>query len=198
MDAVTTLLSTMSIEEIILTVILLAVSIKFLGELFEWCYNKLKGYFHLSDVKEERHKEIMESLDSLQQDMKDQKETGNKQQKQIDKISSQLDGQDKESIALRKALENQTEKITTLQGQVSTLNERVQDSTRAYLIDRHHHFCYQIKGIDDMSLQDLERRFMYYKAAGGDTFVDALMEDVRALPRITLDRLPCQIHREGG
>lgn len=193
MDAVTTLLSTMSIEEIILTVILLAVSVKFLGELFEWCYNKLKGYFHLSDVKEERHKEIMESLNNLQRDMKDQKRIGNQQQKQIDKISSQLDGQGKESIALRKALEDQTEEITTLQGWVSTLNERVQDSTRAYLIDRHHHFCYQIKGIDDMSLQDLERRFMYYKVAGGDTFVDALMEDIRALPRITLDNLPCQI-----
>lgn len=193
MDAVTTLLSTMSIEEIILTVILLAVSVKFLGELFEWCYNKLKGFFHLSDVKEERHKEIMESLNNLQRDMKDQKRIGNQQQKQIDKISSQLDGQGKESIALRKALEDQTEEITTLQGWVSTLNERVQDSTRAYLIDRHHHFCYQIKGIDDMSLQDLERRFMYYKVAGGDTFVDALMEDIRALPRITLDSLPCQI-----
>ena len=196
MDAVTTLLSTMSIEEIILTVILLAVSVKFLGELFEWCYNKLKGFFHLSDVKEERHKEIMESLNNLQRDMKDQKRIGNQQQKQIDKISSQLDGQGKESIALRKALEDQTEEITTLQGWVSTLNERVQDSTRAYLIDRHHHFCYQIKGIDDMSLQDLERRFMYYKAAGGDTFIDDLMKEVRALPRLTLEHMSGQIRKE--
>lgn len=196
MDAVTTLLSTMSIEEIILTVILLAVSVKFLGELFEWCYNKLKGYFHLSDVKEERHKEIMESLNNLQRDMKDQKEIGNQQQKQIDKISSQLDGQGKESIVLRKALENQTEEITTLQGWISMLNERVQDSTRAYLIDRHHHFCYQIKGIDDMSLQDLERRFMYYKAAGGDTFIDDLMKEVRALPRLTLEHMSGQIRKE--
>ena len=196
LDAVTTLLSTMSIEEIILTVILLAVSVKFLGELFEWCYNKLKGYFHLSDVKEERHKEIMESLNNLQRDMKDQKEIGNQQQKQIDKISSQLDGQGKESIVLRKALENQTEEITTLQGWISMLNERVQDSTRAYLIDRHHHFCYQIKGIDDMSLQDLERRFMYYKAAGGDTFIDDLMKEVRALPRLTLEHMSGQIRKE--
>ena len=92
--------------------------------------------------------------------------------------------------------ENQTKEISSLKSQIGTLTERTQDSTRAYLIDKHHHFCYQIGGIDDMSLQDMERRFMYYKAAGGDTFIDGLMEEVRALPRLTLEHMSGQIRKE--
>lgn len=193
MDAVTTLLSHLSVEGIILIIVLFAVSVKFLGELFEWCYSKLKNYFNIKDTKEERHEEVMNSLKNLENDMKDQKQRSFERQKQVDKISHQLDQQDRESANLKRSLDKQTEEISNLKSQISTLTERTQDSTRAYLIDRHHHFCYKIKGIDDMSLQDMERRFMYYKAAGGDTFIDALMEDVRNLPRITLEHLTGEI-----
>ena len=37
---------------------------------------------------------------------------------------------------------------------------------------------------------------MYYKAAGGDTFIDGLMEEVRALPRLTLEHMSGQIRKE--
>jgi hypothetical protein len=64
------------------------------------------------------------------------------------------------------------------------MQERLQENARSDLIDAHHQFCYQYKQIDDLSLQSLERRYLYYKTAGGDTFIDHLMEEVRALPRV--------------
>ena len=72
---------------------------------------------------------------------------------------------------------------------MKVLNDRMQDSTRAYIIEKHHYYCYQMKAIDDMSLQDLERRFMYYKASGGNTFIDSLMDEIRSLPKMTLEKM---------
>ena len=62
----------------------------------------------------------------------------------------------------------------------------MQENTRSYLIDAHHKFCYERKAIDELNLQSMERRYLYYKAAGGDSFIDGLMEEVRKLPRINL------------
>lgn len=196
MDALTTLLSQLSIEGIIIVIVLFAVAVKFLGELFEYLYNKLKKYFDIKDAKEEQHAEIMNKLNSLEERSVRQEERSNHRQEQVDKMSKQLDEQDRKSADLKKTLENQTKEISSLKSQIGTLTERTQDSTRAYLIDKHHHFCYQIHGIDDMSLQDMERRFMYYKAAGGDTFIDGLMDEVRALPRLTLEYMSGQIRKE--
>ena len=196
MDALTTLLSQLSIEGIIIVIVLFAVAVKFLGEIFEYLYNKLKKYFDIKDAKEEQHAEIMNKLNSLEERSVRQEERSNHRQEQVDKMSKQLDEQDRKSAELKYTLENQTKEISSLKSQIGTLTERTQDSTRAYLIDKHHHFCYQIGGIDDMSLQDMERRFMYYKAAGGDTFIDGLMEEVRALPRLTLEHMSGQIRKE--
>lgn len=196
MDVITTLLSQLSIEEIILVIVLFAAAVKFLGELFEYLYNKLKKYFDIKDAKEEQHREIMDKLNSLETHSIKQDERSERRQAQMEKISKQLDEQDRKSANLQLMLENQTKEISNLKSQIDTLTERTQDSTRAYLIDKHHYFCYQMGGIDDMSLQDMERRFMYYKAAGGDTFIDGLMEEVRALPRLTLEHMLNQSRKE--
>ena len=193
MEAIETLLSQLPVEGIILLVVLFLVSVKFLGELFEYVYTKLKRYFNVKDEQQERHEEIIASLNTLKDDFQEQKEKGVERDARIDKISAQLDEQDRDTEGLRKVLDSQIIKFTDMEAQVKTLCERMQDSTRAYIIDKHHHFCYQIHDIDDMSLQDLERRFMYYKAAGGDTFIDSLMEEVRALPRLTVEQMKNQI-----
>ena len=67
---------------------------------------------------------------------------------------------------------------------IALVQERLQENTRSYLIEAHHKFCYEVHAIDDLSLQAMERRYLYYKTAGGDSFVDNLMDEVRALPRI--------------
>lgn len=189
LDAVTTLLSSLSVEGIIFVIILFAVSVKFLGELFEYIYTKIKNYFNIKDAKEERHEEVMRCLDELKRDNNESREHDRLRDERVEKISQQLDAQDKESGEVKQIVENLAAEVTDLKNKVSILTERTQDSTRAYIIDRHHHFCYKVRAIDDMSLQDLERRFMFYKAAGGDTFIDALMEEIRALPKLTIEQM---------
>lgn len=153
MDALTWLTRHYSIESLISTLIVTAVAVRFLGELFDWLSKKIKAYFDIGDKEEEFKKNIQESLEEIRG--------------QQDNILTQQ--------------ENLASKIEAERLDVVLLSERIQDSTRAYIIDRFHLFLAQ-GWIDMMSLEDIERRFMYYKDAGGDTFIDGLMSEMRELP----------------
>lgn len=79
--------------------------------------------------------------------------------------------------------------INNLEQQIDLLTERMQENTRSYIIDKHHYFVFQVKAIDDFNLQSLERRYLYYKAAGGNSYIDGLMEEIRELPRVTVENM---------
>lgn len=189
MDALITLLSQFSIEGIIITLIMFLAAVKVVGELLNWCYEKIKQHFNWKTQEDNRHSELMENFNELKVRNKQNEEENLRRDKLIEKISNQLDEQDRKTADMVKTLTAQTNELTNLKDRVQTLTDRVQDSTKAYIIDKHHHFVYQVKAIDDMSLQELERRFVYYKAAGGNTFIDGLMEEVRDLPKVTVEQM---------
>lgn len=189
MDALVTLLSQFSIEGIIITLIMFLAAVKVVGELLNWCYEKIKQHFNWKTQEDNRHSELMENFNELKVRNKQNEEENLRRDKLIEKISNQLDEQDRKTADMVKTLTAQTNELTNLKDRVQTLTDRVQDSTKAYIIDKHHHFVYQVKAIDDMSLQELERRFVYYKAAGGNTFIDGLMEEVRDLPKVTVEQM---------
>lgn len=189
MDALVTLLSQFSIESIIITLVMFLAAVKVVGELLNWCYEKIKQHFNWKTQEDNRHSELMENFNELKVRNKQNEEENLRRDKLIEKISNQLDEQDRKTADMVKTLTAQTNELTSLKDRVQTLTDRVQDSTKAYIIDKHHHFVYQVKAIDDMSLQELERRFVYYKAAGGNTFIDGLMEEVRDLPKVTVEQM---------
>lgn len=189
MDALVTLLSQFSIESIIITLVMFLAAVKVVGELLNWCYEKVKQHFNWKTQEDNRHSELMENFNELKVRNKQNEEENLRRDKLIEKISNQLDEQDRKTADMVKTLTAQTNELTNLKDRVQTLTDRVQDSTKAYIIDKHHHFVYQVKAIDDMSLQELERRFVYYKAAGGNTFIDGLMEEVRDLPKVTVEQM---------
>ena len=189
MDALVTLLSQFSIEGIIITLIMFLAAVKVVGELLNWCYEKIKQHFNWKTQEDNRHSELMENFNELKVRNKQNEEENLRRDKLIEKISNQLDEQDRKTADMVKTLTAQTNELAKLKDRVQTLTDRVQDSTKAYIIDKHHHFVYQVKAIDDMSLQELERRFVYYKAAGGNTFIDGLMEEVRDLPKVTVEQM---------
>ena len=158
MDAISQLFSQYSIESLIILIVFLAVGFKFVNELFEYFYNKFKTYFNYQSQKDVKHAEIINSLNDLKDAVK----------------------------ILQNQIEVQSEEIKQLQNHEKLTVERLQENSRSFIIDKHHYFCYEIKAIDDLNLQSLERRYLYYKAAGGNSFVDGLMEEIRELPRIDL------------
>lgn len=156
MGMIEQLLSQYSIETLVILVALLGFSIKAMSELWEWFYNKFKEHFSFRTQRDQDHQQLIEQIKELSNDIKATQEEVQILENNMTQFSDQM-------------------KITT---------ERLQENSRNYIIDKHHYFCYQVKAIDDLSLQSLERRFLYYKAAGGNSFIDGLMEEIRELPRL--------------
>lgn len=156
MGMIEQLLSQYSIETLVILVALLGFSIKAMSELWEWFYNKFKDHFSFRTQRDQDHQQLIIQIKELSDGIKATQEEVQVLENNMTQFSDQM-------------------KITT---------ERLQENARNYIIDKHHYFCYQVKAIDDLSLQSLERRFLYYKAAGGNSFIDGLMEEIRELPRL--------------
>lgn len=156
MGMIEQLLSQYSIEALVILVALLGFSIKAMSELWEWFYNKFKEHFSFRTQRDQDHQQLIEQIKELSNGIKATQEEVQILENNMTQFSDQM-------------------KITT---------ERLQENSRNYIIDKHHYLCYQVKAIDDLSLQSLERRFLYYKAAGGNSFIDGLMEEIRELPKL--------------
>ena len=156
MNEINTLFTQYSVGELIILVVLIAFILKTLNEVGEYFYKRLKSYFGIQNDKEKWQTGVIDSLQIIKQDI----QTLREQNDQTHSKQKEME----ESIAL--------------------IQERLQENTRSYLIDAHHKFCYEVHAIDELSLQAMERRYLYYKTAGGNSFVDNLMDEVRNLPKI--------------
>lgn len=84
-------------------------------------------------------------------------------------------------------MDQNTKQIEQTENALKIVQERLQENTRTAIIDAHHKYVYNYSAIDDITMQSLERRYLYYKASGGNSFIDTLMEEMRALPRLSLE-----------
>jgi hypothetical protein len=149
-----TLLDTYSLSDIILFIALLASAIMGAGKFIEWSFSKLKRFFGKNHVAQKKEDEL------------------NRKLKQID--TRQTNAED--------ALKEFSDLVQCLSDKVEILVDSDKDSIKAYLTDKHHYYTYAQGWIDDYNLDCIERRYVHYKKAGGNSFVDHLMEDLRLLP----------------
>lgn len=98
----------------------------------------------------------------------------------------------KEKEVLKKQIDDlcdlqveQNKNINDLKSTVELLIQSDKDDIKAWITEKHHYFCYEVKAIDDYSLDCIERRFENYKREHGNSFVADLMNDLRALPKIS-------------
>lgn len=91
-------------------------------------------------------------------------------------IDEKLKQYDKTLLNLNNCIENFNKKLTIL-------IDSDKDDIKAYIVEKHHYFCYTQKWIDDYSMDCLERRYAHYVEENGNSYVESLMEQLRALPR---------------
>lgn len=75
--------------------------------------------------------------------------------------------------------------IQHLKENITNLTASDKDDIKAWITEKHHHFCYEIKYIDDYSLDCIEKRYAHYVDEGGNSFISKLMEEIRNLPKIS-------------
>lgn len=149
------LLETFSPLQIILFLVLAAAAIRCIIEFFDWARDRLKVIF-------------------------DKEHSANVKQQEIDRRFETTDNKVKELE------ENQTRILNTLNNldnKVDTLIASDKDAIKSDITKDHHYYCYVQKWIDDYTYDCCLRRFKHYIKEGGNSFVEDLMDDLKALPK---------------
>lgn len=155
MEEFAQLLTQYTLTDIILFVIALALSVKGIVTFYDWAVDRLKKKFG-KEIKESNAKEeIINEIRNTQ-----------------DTLNSVMEKQ-----------EEITQRIQDMAGIVDILIESDKDDIRAWITEKHHHFCYKTGHIDDYSLDCIEKRYRHYKDEGGNSYITTLVEEVRNLPK---------------
>jgi hypothetical protein len=80
------------------------------------------------------------------------------------------------------------EKIDKLTQMVELLLTSDRDNIKAYIVEKHHYFCYNRKWIDDYSMDCIEKKYETYKKENGNSYVGDLMKELRALPKQPINK----------
>ena len=76
-------------------------------------------------------------------------------------------------------------KIDETNATISVLLASDKDDIKSWITEKHHYFCYERKCIDYQSLDCIEKRYGHYVDEGGNSFVADLMNEIRALPKVS-------------
>ena len=186
MSELSFLFSNYSFEQLFIAIIVALIVTKLLIELWKYFYDKFRNHFGMKNKKELWENSTTETLGNISNKIDNLEKTSKERGQRLKTV-------EKEIIENRKRDEKMSRQLDELTDDMKLVHERLQENTRSFLIDAHHKFCNEIQGIDDQSLQSMERRYLYYKTAGGDSFIDTLMEEVRELPRINYATIKDQV-----
>ena len=151
-----------TLTQIILFIFVFATSLKGFFTLWDYFYDKIKKHF-----KEETEEE-QDKIDIA---------------KHLADISAQI-----ENINAQHTLDRQEliKKIDETNATISVLLASDKDDIKSWITEKHHYFCYESKCIDYQSLDCIEKRYRHYVDEGGNSFVADLMNEIRALPKVSM------------
>ena len=151
-----------TLTQIILFIFVFATSLKGFFTLWDYFYDKIKKHF-----KEETEEE-QDKIDIA---------------KHLADISAQI-----ENINAQHTLDRQEliKKIDETNATISVLLASDKDDIKSWITEKHHYFCYESKCIDHQSLDCIEKRYRHYVDEGGNSYVADLMNEIRALPKVSM------------
>ena len=134
--------------QIILFIILLAVSIKEVSDFVDW---------------------FKQNVNKRDESLKTDYEVKQENEERLDRLETNMN--------------KLTENVDNMTGKIDVLITSDRDAIKAFITKEHHHFCYEKGWIDDYSLDCLEHRFQHYQEEHGNSFIENLMNEIRALPK---------------
>lgn len=94
--------------------------------------------------------------------------------------------------ALTESQQQLMEAVKKLTEKVDMLIDSDKDDIKAYITDKHHYYVYTQKWIDDYTLDCIVRRFKHYQDEGGNSFIETLIKELKALPKQQQQQQPPQ------
>ena len=159
------LLNTFSIEQILISIALIAMAIKGIVDYIKWVKTKNKEKF--DEAYEQKQKdEILSKYEETNADL----------QKRMANCYSSIEGKiDKLSSDMNTRMDGMGE-------QLKILTDSDMHDIKSWIVEKHHHYE-NLGYIDDFAMDTIEKRYSDYKKEGGNSYVDTLMEELRKLPK---------------
>jgi len=167
-----------TLQDIVTFVVLLALAIKGGIEFWDWAWKRLKHSVKKGEEVNNLKEELLERI------AKGEQETRELLNKEAALREKQVAIRDKQMEELRETQICEGEKVNQLHSDVKLLIDSDKDNIKAWITDKHHYFVMTLGEIDNFSLDCIEKRFQHYIDENGNSFVEDLMEDLRALPKI--------------
>ena len=79
---------------------------------------------------------------------------------------------------------SQEERMNKMSKALDLLVESDKDNIKSWIVEKHHHFCYEVGAIDYFSLESIERRYDHYQAEDSNSYVATLVKELKELPKI--------------
>lgn len=178
------LLQNYSIEQIIIFIVVLAIAIKWCGDFFDWVKGKLDKIVNKQKEEEKEIEKVNNIAHTHQEDMEMLMKIQDTQNEAIDKLFKSVEDLVKANKLQNDTIEQNREALDSLKESVHLLLASDKDDIKAWITEKHHYFVYELKYIDDYSLDCIEKRYAHYKDEGGNSFVADLMRDIRSLPKV--------------
>lgn len=159
--------------DIVIIIILVLMCAKSLGEALSWAYNTIKGKLR----KDSEAEQIIDEHETMEQKL-------NALFSNMDSLCETVQSIQDEVHALSKKQDNFQKKIFDMESKQVDLQEQFLYNARAFIIDKYHYHCYVAHQIDEITMDSLENRYAIYKSHGGNSFIDGLMDRLRALPLV--------------
>lgn len=148
------LLTKYEVQDILIFIVILALAIKGLISFYDWASARL-------DLTYEKKNKLDEQLKYYETQLKNQ-----------EKLTQELIENNKQIFS----------ELKGLKGAIQRLTDSDRDDIRLCITEKFH-ICTERNWVDDYTLSCLEKRFSCYQAEGGNSFVEGMMEALRALPR---------------
>ena len=149
------LLSKYSLSEIIIVIILFALSLKTTISFFDWAKERIKKFTQ----KDNQYQELKQLI---QEETKKKQEKFNLMQENMLSISNI---------------------IKDLYDKINLLISSDRDDIKSFITREYNYFVLQKGEIDHYSLEAIEKRYAHYVEEGGNSFVGNMMIELRKLPR---------------
>lgn len=162
----TELLTTYSLSEILVFLVILATAFKGVSTFLDWLQDK-------------RRKDVLKDLrpEELEKQIKQE---SLKREAQIKTLELARQAETKE---LREQMSTISRQVSGVIDKINLLVESDKDDIKAFITREYHYFCEQKGWIDDYSMDCIEKRYTHYIEEKGNSFIQQLMEALRALPR---------------
>lgn len=155
-----------SVSEIIIMIVMICFAIREFFTFFDWCKNRKKEALSESLEEEQTKHNIRDQITEMN-------EIFSEKEKRFQAKKEEINDEFK----------NFREDLNTLKKQISLLLDSDRDEIRAYILEKHHFFCYQQKWISDYDLDCLEKRYSHYLQEKGNSYVSKLIDEIRELPK---------------